>query len=183
MSFHFDVRLTEQDYLDYNIFWALKSPYGKKQTKQIRWLFAITCVFILALTWLGDGTLTDKIIETVSISIIFILLQLLFNKFYGWLLKGHIKSLKKTGKMGYSPISTIEFFEESLIETTPDNKTETKYSAVERVFIVENKVIYMSINNVMAYILPMASFQSKEEYQNFIGFLTEKGLIINKYEK
>ena len=181
MSFHFDVRLTEQDYLDYNIFWALKSPYGKKQTNQIRWLFAIACVLMLAVTWLGDGTLTDKIIETVGFLIVFILLELLFNKFYGWLLKGHIKSLKKTGKMGYSPISTIEFFEESLIETTPDNKTEIKYSSVERVIIVGNKVIYIHVSNVMAYIIPTACIQSQEDYESFVAFLQEKGLSVEKY--
>ena len=83
--------------------------------------------------------------------------------------------------MGYSPISTIEFFEESLIETTPDNKTETKYSAVERVFIVENKVIYMPINNVMAYIIPTACIQSQEDYESFVAFLQEKGLSVEKY--
>ena len=111
------------------------------------------------------------------------LLQLFFNKLYGWLLKGTIKSLKKTGKTGYSPVSELEFTDEEIIETTPNNKMEVKYSAVERVSIIENQVIYIHINNVMAYILPMVSFQSKEEYENFIGFLTEKGLIINKYEK
>lgn len=181
MFFHFDVRLTEQDYLDFNCVWMLKSPYGKKQAKQIRWMLVIVSVLLLAVTWLGDGTLTDKIIETVGFLVICALLQLFFNKLYGWLLKGIIKSFKKTGKMGYSPISTIEFFEESLIETTPDNKTETKYSAVERVFIVENKVIYMPINNVMAYIIPTACIQSQEDYESFVAFLQEKGLSVEKY--
>ena len=183
MFFHFDVRLTEQDYLDFNCFWMLKSPYGKKQTKQIRWMLVIVSVLLLAVTWLGNGTLTDKIIETVGFLVICALLQLFFNKLYGWLLKGTIKSLKKTGKTGYSPVSELEFTDEEIIETTPNNKMEVKYSAVERVSIIENQVIYIHINNVMAYILPMVSFQSKEEYENFIGFLTEKGLIINKYEK
>ena len=83
--------------------------------------------------------------------------------------------------MGYSPISTIEFFEESFIETTPDNKTETKYSSVERVIIVGNKVIYIHVSNVMAYIIPTACIQSQEEYESFVAFLQEKGLSVEKY--
>ena len=43
--------------------------------------------------------------------------------------------------MGYSPSAVIEFYEDVFIETTPDNKTERKYSAIERISIVDNKVV------------------------------------------
>lgn len=33
---------------------------------------------------------------------------------------------------------------------------------------------YIHINNIMAYIIPMASFANKEEYDAFIGFIKTK---------
>ncbi len=36
MEFRFDVNLTEKDYLDFNMFHAMKSPYGKKGIKAFR---------------------------------------------------------------------------------------------------------------------------------------------------
>ena len=83
--------------------------------------------------------------------------------------------------MGYSPISEIEFNDESFIEITADNKTEQKYSAVERVSVLSDKVIYIHINNVMSYILPSSCFESKEQYNNFLDFMRSKCANIDVY--
>lgn len=45
MEFRFDVSLTEKDYLDFNRFHALKSPYGKKGIKAFR--ISITGLLLL----------------------------------------------------------------------------------------------------------------------------------------
>ena len=76
--------------------------------------------------------------------------------------------------MGYSPESFIEFFEEGFSETTPDNKTEHKYTAIERVSLVDNKMIYIHVNNIMAYMLPLSCFETKEQFDEFIEFLESK---------
>ena len=96
-------------------------------------------------------------------------------------LKRQIKSLKKSGKMGYSPESVAEFYDDCFVETTPDNKVEHKYSAVERISIVDNKVVYVHINNVMAYILPFSCFKSEEQYGNFLTFIKTKCANIDVY--
>ena len=36
MLFQFIINLTDEDYLDYNVFWNLKSAYGKKTAILIR---------------------------------------------------------------------------------------------------------------------------------------------------
>ena len=83
--------------------------------------------------------------------------------------------------MGYSPVSEIEFYDESFIELTPDNKTEQKYSAVERVSVLSDKVIYIHVNNVMSYILPSSCFESKEKYDDFLNFVRSKCTNIDVY--
>ena len=83
--------------------------------------------------------------------------------------------------MGYSPESIMEFYEDRLVETTSDNKTELKYSAVERISIVDHKMIYIHVNNVMSYILPISSFESREQYDRFLGFIRTKCANIDIY--
>ena len=96
-------------------------------------------------------------------------------------MKGQIKMMKKSGKMGYSPESLIVFSEETFSETTPENKMEHKYSVIERLSIVDNKTIYIHINAIMAYILPLRCFESLEQYNAFMEFIKTKCNNINFY--
>ena len=84
--------------------------------------------------------------------------------------------------MGYSPASEIEFYDESFVEITPDNKTEQKYSAIERVSVITDNVVYIHVNNVMSYILPLSCFESREQYNNFLDFVRSKCTNIDVYK-
>ncbi|MBQ9749646.1 MAG: YcxB family protein, partial [Clostridia bacterium] len=79
------------------------------------------------------------------------------------------------------PVSAIEFYENGFTETTPDNKTEQKYSSVERISVINNKVIYIHVNNIMSYILPFSCFDSKEQYTAFFQFIKTKCSKIDMY--
>ncbi len=181
MNFRFNVTITDQDYLNYNTFWMLRSPYGKKQMKSFR--IAITVFFIIAsLVFLFiDGFSIVFVFEIIFLVIGFSLIQIFLPVFFSWTLRWQIKSLKKSGKMGYSPESTIEFYEDRLVETAPDNKTELKYSAVERISVVDHKMIYIHVNNIMSYILPISCFESVEQYDSFLEFIRTKCANIDIY--
>lgn len=181
MRFQFNVKTNDQDYLDYNIFWMLRSPYGKKQIMAFRVAIAIVCaIFVFASLFIGGFTF-DSLLSTIPVWIVLLIFEAFLTKFFSWSLKGQIKSLRKSGKMGYSPESFIEFFEEGFSETTPDNKTEYKYTAIERVSLVDNKMIYIHVNNIMAYMLPLSCFETKEQYDEFIEFLESKCTNIDIY--
>ena len=181
MKFQFNVNTNDQDYLDYNKFWMLRSHYGKKQMTTFRVVFAVIIgVYILISLHVGNFTL-DSFIGIIPMAILLILFELLLSPLFVLFLKSHLKSLKKKGKMGYSPSSVIEFHEDVFIETTPDNKTEQKYSAIERVSVVDNKVVYIHVNNIMSYILPFSCFESNEQYNEFFEFIKTKCSNIDIY--
>ena len=181
MDFRFNVTMTDQDYLDYNTFWMLRSPYGKKQIKTFR--IAITVFFVIAsLVFLFiDGFSIAFVFEIIPLVIVFSLIQIFLPIFFSWALKLQIKNLKKSGKMGYSPESIMEFYEDRLVEITSDNKTELKYSGVERISIVDHKVIYIHVNNVMSYLMPISCFESREQYDSFLEFIRTKCANIDIY--
>ena len=105
--------------------------------------------------------------------LLLILFQALLIPFYTLFLKLHLKSLNKNVKPLYSATSHLDFCEDIFIETTPDNKTEQKYSCIERVSIYNN-YIYIHINAILAYILPRSAFESDEQYAGFIEFIKTK---------
>jgi len=182
MNFQFKVNINDQDYLDYNMFYITRSPYGKKLSNAVR-IIATALFAITILIYLYSGNFTvESFLCIMPMLIILLITQIFFIKFYSWSLKSHIKSLKRSGERLYSPESVIEFFDDIFIETTPDNKTEQKYSVIDRVSIVDNNMIYIHINRVMAYMLPLSCFESKELYDNFLRFLETKCSNINIYK-
>ena len=181
MKFKLNIRLTEKDYLDFNTFWMLKSPYGRKQITKGR--VAITAVFavgILIVLLMGNIT-TLTYITIANLLFLCAVFHIFMSRFYIWSIKAQIKTMKKSGKMPFSAESLMEFGDESFIETTSENRSEHKYSAIERVSILGGKIIYIHINNIMAYLLPFDSFESVDEYNGFIEFIKTKVNIVDLY--
>ena len=177
----FNINLSDNDYLDYNVFWMLKSPYGKKQITSSRIMITVFFAIIALIALFVGGFSTESLIGIIPIAVVFLIIQLTFGYFLVQSIKSNIKSLKKNGKMAYSPVAQIEFNEDGFVETTPDNKTEQKYSAVERVSVINGDTVYIHVNNVMAYILPPTCFESREQLDEFITFIKTKCSVIDIY--
>ncbi|MBQ3151746.1 MAG: YcxB family protein [Clostridia bacterium] len=181
MKFRFDININDEDYLEFHGFWMIRSPYGKKQTKKVRIILSVMFAVGIAITMVRGGFNTDTYISAALMIVVYLIIQALFTRFLLRSLKSQLKMLKKSGKMGYSPNAVMEFYDEIFVETTPENRTEQSYSAVERVSVVEDRTIYIHINNVMAYILPVTAFESKEQYDSFLSFIRTKCAIVDVY--
>ena len=181
MHFKFDITLTDRDYLDYNIFWTLKSPYGKKQLFTFRITIAVIMLVIALLSLYGGGFSPKAWLGIIPYAVLLLLLELLLDRFFVWSIKGQLASLKKKGKMGYSPLSKMEFYEQSFVEMTPQNKTEQIYSAIERVSIIRDKIVYLHVNNVMSFLIPFSCFASREQCDAFIAFIKTKCNNVDTY--
>ncbi len=181
MYYKFDVVVTEKDYFDFNKFYMTKSHYGKKQILTFRLI--ITAIMLLSvIISVADGSLSTETLSSIVPPLVFLLIfQIGLTSFITWLIKRHIKQIKKTGKMPYSSSSVIEFFEDSFSETTECDKTEHKYSVIERISIVNEAMIYIHINNTAAYILPVACFESNAQYWEFMDFIKTKNSNIEFY--
>lgn len=174
MRFKFSIHVTEKDYLDYNKFWQFQSPYGKKQIISLRVIFVLLFGIAAIATLIGGDFTIDSIIEAAIFMVAMAIFQFILPAFLAWSVKRQIKVLKKKGKMAYTPEATIEFYEEYFIAKSPESKTETKYTTIERISVVRDKAIYLHVNNVMAYIIPIKSFASNEQFESFLTFIQSK---------
>ena len=181
MNFKINVYLTDKDYMDYNVFWMTKSAYGKKQMVGYRIFIAvfIAALCALSLAYREDGV--SAFVPIVAYLAVLVLFQIFLVPILVGGVKGTFNLLKKQGKMGYSPNSEMEFFEDCFVEITPEAKTEQKYLAIERISVIGEKVVYVHVNNVAAYILPNSCFASTEQYDEFMRFIRTKCQNVDVY--
>ena len=179
MEFQFNIDLTDKDYIDFNIFWQTKSRYGKKMLI----IFRIILLVLLSLPTLSAicdiGFSAESIISGI---LLIIIPQLILMPFLKLAAKIQIKALIKNGKPPYSPHSVLTFYEDSFTEETEDIKTEVKYSGIDRISIVENKLIMIHTNSVQAYLLPAICFGSDIKYNLFKDFIKTKCAAVDTYK-
>ena len=199
MNYKINTTVTDEDYLDYNLFVMTQTPFGKKQLSKSRlfltllyiavWLVFVcfaTTLFFVELGFTVEAVVLLfllTIVATVIFAIALIVSQISFARSNKAFVKKLLKLHKKQGKMPYSSSADFEFLDEIFIETTPSSKSEIKYSTIESVSIVADKVIYLHANNILAYILPVSCFETKEQYDEFLEFIKTKCEKVDIYKK
>ena len=181
MPLELKISLTDDDYIDFNRFWMMRSHYGRSEMLKMRFVISVLFVLMIVAAFFTEKLLFALIARLVAIVITLVAFQLLYAPVMSAALKWHIKALKKKGRMGYSPESTMIFGEEAFTEITPTARTEQAYSALERVSVIGDGVIYLHLSNVAGYILPAASFATAEERLAFIEFIKTKCDNIDRY--
>lgn len=182
MIFKFNIRLTDEDYLEFNKFWMMRSNYGKKQMLFFRIVLVVMMVIFSFISLYGGGFSAEAFLGIIPHILLLVLMQLCFAPVISFTLKSQIKSLKKSGKMGYSPNSVMEFYDDCFVEATDENEIKQKYSAIERVSVITGRNIYIHVNNIMAYILPWYCFDDDEQREVFIEFIKSKCENIDVYQ-
>lgn len=181
MDFRYEINLTDDDYLEFNIFHQIRSYYGKKLQGVIRRKLWILCVAIgLFIIAIGDFT-PDSLFYGILFAALMFVFSFILKPLFTWSVKRAVKKLKKEGKQRYTPYSVMEFLEETYKEESPNERSEKRYNTIERISIVEGRYIYLHQDSVSAYIIPYTVFKSDDEYRAFINFLGTKCESIDYY--
>lgn len=171
MRFRFNITITENDYLEFNKFHLLKSQYGAKTRMSMRVMISVVLAAFAVVSLILEDFSARAVLYVIPLFAIWLVFQLLMKSFLISLVKAQIKQMKKSGKMPYSSRSIMEFYEKGFVEITESNKTEQKYSVIERISIVDKSYIYIHTNSIMAYIIPYSAFESDEQRNEFFLFI------------
>ena len=174
MLFQLNINLTEDDYLAFNNFHSFESAHGKKTLKKTRLFFTLTMVLLAALFVLAVGVTTFSVVYTVLLLLFTLLYMVFFKKILTHNMKAQIKRLKKVGKLPFDPVSTIEFYEDKMVEITSSKRIEQGYSSFERICVVKDRYILLYHSSVGAYILPVAQIKAQVNQENLVDFLSKK---------
>lgn len=181
MLFQLNINLTEDDYLAFNNFHSFESMHGKKLIKKSRTFFILAMVFLAALVILIMGLTTFSVLYATALLLFTLFYMVFFKKVLTRNMKTQIKRLKKIGKLPFDPISTLEFYEDKMVEITASSRTEQGYNIFERVCVVKDHYILLYKSSVSAYILPVAQIKAQLNQENLVDFLSKKCTNVEYY--
>lgn len=176
-----NITLSDQDYLDFNLFMNLESSYGKKQIRTIRIIYLLVVVLSLLIIGIIKKFTTDTLIYVFILLVTLLIIEILLKSSLRKNITKKVTKLLKTNKFLYSSTSIMEFYDDYFTEITKDEKTEVKYTLIEQVSIVNNKMIYIHKNNVITFMIPFSAFTSNQELNSFLEFIKTKFNNIKTY--
>ncbi len=181
MLFQFQVDVTPQMYVDYNAFVMTKTAYGKSQIRKFRIAFsALTVMATLYIVFSGEPS-AASLLSCIPLLAVWALFMWLFPHMVVAGTKASIKDMHKKGKLCYDPHAELVFYDDHFEEIVPDKRTTQAYTTLERVSVDGGKAVYLHMDNLRAYIVPTASFDSAEQYQQFLHFLNSKHIKADVY--
>lgn len=175
----FEITITEEDYIKFNIDHLKTSQVGKRITRTTWLIFIMVFVFCgisFFINAKSDGTpLFVPTILTAFFGIVMLVYMLFFNKkVIKRSVMKTIKAQKKDGKLPFSEKSVIEFTDEEVIEETDTGISRVKYDKLEALCICDT-VMYLYVNSQQAIILPYSQIDGQKDA--IISMLKEKGNI------
>ena len=174
MNYIFDILLTEEDYIDFNISHMTRSAYGKKHQRMLRVLVAVIFAVAILLNFWAEGISPVTVAYAVLLGGLGLMVTVFSGKASGFTMKLVINNMKKTGKMAFSPESRMEFSDAGIVEITPEGRTEKRWESMERLCIREGKVWYLYMNNTAAFILPVEQISAQTDLAEFRRYLETK---------
>jgi len=181
MQFKLDINLTEDDYLEYNLFHAMQSNTGKKQIRKSRIFLAVVTVILIAIVFLILGCTFFSITYAILLGLFMGLYILFLVNVVKRNIKSQIKKLKKTGKLPFDAVSRLEFHEDKIIEITDSKRIEQGYEVLERICIVGDRFVYLYYSSIGAFILPVPQIKNQIDQDDFLNFLFQKCNIVEYY--
>ena len=174
MLFQFQVDITEQMYIDFNAFVMTHTDYGKAQIRKFRIAFTILSAMAMLYTVFSGGPSVAGLLGCIPLLAVWALFMWLFPRMLVAATKASVRDMSKKGKLCFDPHAELVFYDDHFEEIVPDKRTSQAYTTLERICVDSGKAVYLHMDAMRAYIVPMASFASEEQYQQFLGFLDGK---------
>ena len=183
MRYELEIRTTEADYIDFNVFHLTRSPYGKRHQRVLRIMLAVIFAAAALINFWAEGISPVTVAYALLLGVLGLMMTMFYGKFSGFLTKLSIGSLKKSGKMAFSPESRVGFTDEGVLEITPDGRTEKRWETVERLCILEGKVWYLYMNNAAAFVLPEEQLRAQTDLAEFRRYLESRVPVVDVFTK
>ena len=181
MLFQFLIHYTDEDYLAFMDFHTFGSKQANKRfRKNILKYILNTVLSIAAVLCLIEERSTAVTITVVLVVYTTVHLAT-FRKNYIRKLRRKLTQTGKDSKKPYDPISSMEFYEDKLVESTPTTRTAMKYEAIEQVCVVADQFVLLYSDKGQVYQIPAAQFTLQSNLDALIEFLSAKPSNIEFY--
>ncbi|MCL2563022.1 MAG: YcxB family protein [Oscillospiraceae bacterium] len=169
MRYQFEYKLTEEDYLDFNVFRLHKS---KNNPTGISWI-GLMILLLLSMVMISQGNYR-LLWLSLGLLILWVLIKVVTSRRYGrFSIKKQIQSIAEDGKLPFGKDNIVSFHEDFVFEIADGNESKTIYENLEKVAVGEN-AIYIYMNAIQAFILPFSIFETEVQRNEFLTFIKQK---------
>ena len=176
-----DYQLTKQDYIDYNIYHMSHSDTIRRSLFGQRYLISIIFLIMpFMLIKISDIHLWYWLSTFI---IVYILWIIFYPKYLRWYIIRRISRMLDEGK-NVDMLGDHSFLltEDGVIDITNFSESKNNWNVIENI-VVTREHIFIYINAVMAYIIPIRAFiniNQKNEFINTLNNMTEKTKVKDK---
>lgn len=164
--------LLEEDYINFNINHANKSPSLKRNVTLIRILGPVT--FLIAPFIIIRFSEIPLWYWMTLFGITSIIWLLFYPKHFDWEMRRRIKKMLEEGNSeNLFKERKISLTDKAIIETSSSSQSSTIWSKIDRVEETD-RYIYIYNSSISAYIIPKRVFKDDKEKANFLEELSKQ---------
>ena len=160
-----DYKLTEEDYLNFNLFHAKSSNTIAKSLALQRFLLPI--IFLIAafmFAWIGEGSLVGSLIIFSIMGILWIVYYPKY--FYGFMTKNSKKMLEEGNNDGLLGDRCMILSDEGIVNSSSNGETKVKWAGIKKIEEYDN-YFYIYNSAFTAYILQKQSLTNIVDARNY----------------
>lgn len=172
MRFRLNISIDDEEYIDFNKFNLLRSPYGSRYMKKSIILISACAGFIAFCSLLTAIMLSNLFlyIFTLLVAAFIGAYPVILRKVLTSKMEKYIHLHLENGDRIYTPNQAIEFYDDVLVSDDGKRQTKTQYNDIEQICVI-NRYVYIYSKQKTAYIIKTADFDSTEDYARFLDFI------------
>lgn len=158
--------LTEQDYINFNLYHLKNSKMGKKSLNMQRFLSPVIFMIVAyVFSTLGGMPLLSTYIVFIITSILWVAF---YPKYFYGLITRNVKKMIKEGKNdGLLGDHQLIITDEGIVDTSSNKETKVDWPGIES-FKEDNDNFYLYNSSVSAFILPKRELDHVDELRDII---------------
>ena len=156
----FNIHLTDEDYINYNLLYSLYSEQGKKNLFRGRMIAPVVSLCALAIMAITGENWATLLAEAAFLLVICLIWWFIYPNILKKMVRKNIMRMKMSGRLPYSEDETLEFLDEEIVGTTEREVKRFRYEDIEKIDIY-SEYILIWIDTVRAWILPAASLKGR----------------------
>ena len=172
MRFRLDIAIDDEEYIDFNKFNILRSPYGNRYILKNAIVLSFFLGFIALLALFAAMLLSNLLLYLFFFGILTFLgvYPIILRKLMVKKIEKNIRKRLANGEKIYTKKQTVEFYDDILISDDGKKTNKIQFSDIEHIFVI-NRYIYIYCKQRTAFIIKTADFDSVETYALFLDFI------------
>ncbi len=161
-------RVTEQEHIDFNTHYLLKTPAGKKSIRPLRYTAPIVFIPALIFFYINDGNITGLVIRFVFYTAIAVVMGVMADRLVVASANRNIRRKVKKNPDLFKDEgeSTFDFENGIIISRGRLEEVKVRFESVTKMY-EDQRAFYLYYSVGKAIVIPYSAFETAEEFAQF----------------